>query len=218
MRRVLAGTAIAAALIGLTVGSAQAATPHWRITQTNNFAGDDGIDSIAITPGGAAWSTGFRTVGGHAGPLVQHLTSTGWKSITPPGRPFVETGGLTASSNENVWTFGGSQAARWNGKRWTVTNLTSNFAVQDAVALSPSNVWAVDGSYRYADHWNGRKWAKITLPGPAGQIAAVSAASLWAVGVSGHQPTVMHWNGKVWKLVGTPAFKLPDPAGVRGAA
>jgi hypothetical protein len=215
MRRALTTTAIAAALIGLTTAGAQAVTLGWRITQTNNLPKEDGIERIAVTSGGAAWSAGYQTVGGKEVPLVQHLTTKGWRSVTSPSSSLMHVDALTASSNENVWGFGGfnpSHAARWNGRRWTTTAIANNFVVEDAVALSPTNVWATGGlASKFIEHWNGRTWKKVSLPAPAESVKAVSARSLWAVGSNKQQPAVMHWTGSSWKLLKIPAFKLPDP-------
>jgi hypothetical protein len=213
MRRAMAGTAIAVALIGCPAVSAQAATPHWRVAQTNPLPGDDGILQIAVTPGGGSWATGYQTVNGQEGPLVQHLTSKGWKTITSPSSALGRLAAVTASSNEDVWAFGGfnpSRAAHWNGKRWTITTIAQDFTVEHAVALSPSNVWAVDGGKGVA-HWNGRTWIGSAIPATADAIGAVSAKSLWAAGSNGRQPAVMHRTGSSWKLLKIPTFKVPDP-------
>jgi hypothetical protein len=213
MRRALAGTALTAALIGLTAINAQAATPNWRVTQTDHFPEDSVIYSIEVTPTGGAWAGGNVDVNGHPHSLIQHLTSTGWKTIpSPSGSAFNDSGGVVASSNENVWMFGGANlAARWDGKRWTKSTMTSGFSADGIVVLSPSNVWAVGGNaYRYADHWNGKHWTKVTLAAAARKIPG-TANALWTTGRNGQQPTVMHWGAAGWKVVKTPAFALPDP-------
>jgi hypothetical protein len=213
MRRALASTAIAAALIGMAAVNAQAATSGWKIAQTNTLPKEDGIERIAVTPGGGSWAAGYQTVNKKEVPLVQHLTSKGWKTIASPSSALGHVDALTASSNENVWAFGSfnpSRAAHWNGKRWTSTAIANNFQVVGAAALSATNVWTVGGDpNKFAEHWNGRSWKKVTLPAPAEAIHAISAKDIWAVGSNKNQPAVMHWTGSAWKLLKVPAFKLP---------
>jgi hypothetical protein len=71
---------------------------YWKVAQTNNLPGEDGIKSISVAPAGSSWAGGYQTVKGKEVPLVQHLTSKGWTTVWagsiefPEGDPDDATG------------------------------------------------------------------------------------------------------------------------------
>jgi hypothetical protein len=222
MRKTLTGVALTAAVAGTLagMGPAHAATPAWKVAQTNNLPGEDTITALTVAPTGSSWAGGSQTVKDKEVPLIQHLTSKGWTTVKAPGSAGRVTA-LSASSSKNVWSFAvdGSidQPARWNGTSWQWTSALHGFPATDAAAVSSANVWVVSGEPdsppKYAEHWTGKSWKKVTLPAAATSISAVSSKNVWAAGTRNHQAAVMHWNGSSWKLLKTPAFKLPDPYG-----
>jgi hypothetical protein len=194
--------------------------PTWSVAQTNALPGEDEIKVIAVAPTGSTWAAGYQTVNHKSVPLVQHLLSGKWTTAKSPSSTLGEISALSASSSKNVWTFGatdaGTFAARWNGTTWTRTTMTSGrWYVQDASALSASNVWAVGGDQtRTSLHWTGKSWKKAALPATARAIAGVSSTHVYAAGTNKNQPAVMHWTGSAWKLAATPKLKLPNPDAV----
>ena len=230
MRRTLTGVAAAAAMLAMLTmaGHADAAAPTaaglkaptWKVAQTSTLPGEDGIDAITVAPTGSTWAAGHQAVDGKTVPLVQHLVSGKWTTVTSPSSALGEVTALSASSSKNVWAFGrttpGAYAARWNGAKWARTTMTTgSYQVQDASALSATNVWAVGGDQtKTALHWTGSSWKKVALPAPARAIAGVSSTHVYAAGTNKGQPAVMHWTGKVWKLAATPKLKLPNPDAV----
>lgn len=228
MRRKSAGLAAAAilttALTATLASDAHASrtrpgtAPTWRVAQTNALPGEDTIQAITVAPTGSTWAAGDHIVSGKPIPLVQHLLGGKWTTAKSPSSSLGKITALSASSSKNVWAFGATgksttYAARWNGATWTLNTIPSAYyGVQDAVALSSSNVWAVGGDQtRTAMHWTGASWRKVTLPATARAIAAVSSTHVYAAGTYQNQPAVMHWTGSVWKLAATPKLPLPDP-------
>jgi hypothetical protein len=230
MRRTLTGVATAAAVTAMlaTVSHADAAAPAavkaeaatWSVAQTNTLKGEDGIKVITVAPTGSTWAAGYQASNGKSVPLVQHLLNGKWTTAKSPSSTLGEISALSASSSKNVWAFGrtdpGTFAARWNGTAWTRTTMTTgSYYVQDASALSASNVWAVGGDQTKSSmHWNGTSWKKVALPVPARAIAGVSSTHVYAAGTNKSQPAVMHWTGSAWKLAATPKLTLPNPDAV----
>ncbi len=116
-------------------------------------------------------------------------------------------------------------AEHWNGTSWSVTATKiptgrDRGLLQDIVAISPKDVWAVgssistsDGSNRtLAEHWNGKKWKIFPTAEPAGvsssylqSVTAISTDDVWAVGYfydsADGGSIIEHWDGKTWTLV-----------------
>ncbi|GAB3987234.1 hypothetical protein GCM10029978_105170 [Actinoallomurus acanthiterrae] len=199
----LMGAGAAALAFGLGAGTAHAATPAWRVTQTTKLPGDDLINDVTVASSGSAWAVGQRTVSGKYRPLVQHLSGATWKDVKLPASWSMPLKVVDASSSKNVWAFGeDGSIVRWNGKKWTLSKFTGRFHATDAEAISSSDVWAVNGTT--ARHWNGKKWATVKLPANVGSIQAVSAKNIWAAGAIGAaKAAVIHWNGKSWKVAKT---------------
>jgi hypothetical protein len=226
MRRTLTtAVALTAAAAVTTVGPSQAeprtkageTSTTWSVAQTNTLPGEDGIKTISVAPTGSTWAAGYQSSSGTKVPLVQHLLGGTWTTVKSPSSTLGELSALSASSSKNVWTFGttdpGTFAARWNGTSWTRSTMsTGHYYIQDASALSASDVWAVGGDQtKTSFHWTGSSWKKITLPAPARAVAGVSSTHVYAGGTYNGQPAVMHWTGSAWKLAATPKFTLPEP-------
>ncbi len=228
MRRTLTGLASAGAVVALVgaVGQADAAkvdaAPVWSVAQSSSLPGEDQITAITVAPTTSTWAAGYQTVKGKSVPLVQHLLSGKWTTAKSPSSALGQITALSASSSKNVWAFGttapGTYAARWNGTAWTRSTVTTGrYSVQDASALSSSNVWAVGGDQtKTAMHWTGSSWKKVALPAPARAVAGVSATHVYAAGTYKNQPAIMHWTGSAWALAKTPKLTLPssDAVGV----
>ena len=106
--------------------------------------------------------------------------------------------------------------------------------LEDVVALTPSDVWAVRNHWGFIGsfldrrthvlHWDGALWSKVQSVDVAGSatnqlqsVAARSATEVWAAGWfqqgSGVETTgtlIERWNGTAWAIVPSPN---PGPAG-----
>lgn len=172
---------------------------------------------------------------------------TSWTVVASPspdvyGNIFNAVSARTAS---DVWAVGGAAkatnnatfAARWNGTSWKAyatpnpssNCLDGNFQwtgnrLNDVVAISASNVWAVGtGCYQMktlVERWNGTSWSIVSSPsfktGGDGivnvlnSVAAISASNVWAVGshtaANGAYLTLIeHWDGTRWSVVSSPS-------------
>jgi hypothetical protein len=88
---------------------------------------------------------------------------------------------------------------RWNGSTWSIVPSpnpsTGENRLDDVVALSPTDAWAVGTTTL---HWTGSSWVTVANPcGPLSAITAVSARDLWAVGGA----TTCHYDGTAWRVV-----------------
>jgi photosystem II stability/assembly factor-like uncharacterized protein len=170
---------------------------HWTaLTPSSNFQAITQLDFVSAQEG---WAISM------ASPSAPHLLQTmdggqSWVQISP-----------------------GPQATSW--KVVTSPNVgTANNILNDVVALSASNIWAVgvyqnvSGPYQtLTEHWNGTTWQMVSSPSPGASIswldsaAAVSASDIWAVGYyqNGAGPgtshaLIEHWNGANWQVVPGP--------------
>jgi hypothetical protein len=95
-----------------------------------------------------------------------------------------------------------------------LTVLTGTGVLNDVVAVTATNVWAV-GHYgglanpkALVEHWNGTAWHRISVSPAAGWldgVAATSARDIWAVGLSGARALILHFDGTAWRRVASPA-------------
>jgi hypothetical protein len=197
--------------------------------------------------------TGWRRRGAWAGfalaMLVPSCTQGARPAIACRGGWHVLIGRASHQSNElfgvsvvspsDVWAVGVSLPSgrpartlveRWQGGAWrTVPSPDRGAAasfLNDVVALSPSDAWAV-GLSRSAGaptrtlvlHWDGRRWAISTSPnaGPGDNslvsVAATSARDVWAVGYRAaggvNRSLVEHWAGDRWTVVRLPQLGGP---------
>jgi len=177
-----------------------------------------------------------------SGRPVRVASAIGGGGLGPALGPSV-AGRLTAAaatSAHDVWavglTSGPPLVFHWNGSAWWQYPISPDLYFLGVTAVSPSDAWAVGGSYFYAPtlteayHWNGRTWTQVSTPTPDGSayftaVAATSAANAWAVGATGpgpggpgssNAPMIEHWNGTTWKQQSAP---VPDqPGAFRGVA
>lgn len=201
------------------------------------------IAATAISAAFFAGCSGMRTQS--ALPVqqgIQAFSSLGERpngcsfALTPNPNPGVQNilRGVKGSSATDMWGVGryftNSQgpltlAEHWNGATWsqvtTPNPSTIGNGLNDVVALSSSNAWAVGvakGSYVSSPlilHWNGKAWKQATAPSTNGldtillAATGISPSNVWAVGrviqSSGiPAPYASHFNGKKWSAVTMP--------------
>lgn len=119
---------------------------------------------------------------------------------------------VSARTPADAWVVGNPQVGsddqqatleHWNGHHWSPTavpTMSTSF-VDDVLALSSSDVWAVG---RFPDsrhdvlHWDGRAWQPARSAGRGGMVALSgdSPADVWAVGESAtHRAVAQHYDG-----------------------
>ncbi|WP_329255896.1 hypothetical protein OG417_15260 [Actinoallomurus sp. NBC_01490] len=211
--------AAAVGVMALPAGPASAKTSGWTIAQQGDPTVANGVTALSVAPAGGAWAGGFQAVGGHVTPTVQRLAGGAWVAVPAPADELGRIEAVAPSSSTVTWAFGGSidqnYGARWNGEGWTTTSLTPGFRVEDGVAPTSDEAWAVGviGGDRnpsgYAEHWTGGSWQQVTLPASAEAISAVPGNDVWAVGQDGLQPGAMRWDGTEWKLQTLPRVSVP---------
>jgi hypothetical protein len=102
-----------------------------------------------------------------------HYDGHAWSRITS-GDGLEGGSGLSAS---DIWAFGGTDVAHWNGRGWSRTSVAkllparmqlNDPAVAGIDALSPDNVYAIgngndedDGGPTVLLHYNGHAWTKV---------------------------------------------------------
>jgi hypothetical protein len=116
-------------------------------------------------------------------------------------------------------------AARWDGQRWSVTDLPGKYAnIQwSGAAEGPSSLScptstrcvAVGSYFRGSKQqfaqvdisliWNGHAWRIVRPGGPAGlvTVSCSSASQCVAIGQPGTATLAKLWNGRAWKVIKT---------------
>jgi len=197
---------------------------------------DGELNDVTFAPGGDGWAVGFDyendngrvsgfTHGPDDRPWVVRFDDKGFEEIHPPHERGTELIGVTALSDEDVWTVGEflrtyrsgrAIAYHFDGTTWTQMTVSrrGQFAVLlDVVAISPTDIWAV-GFYMRSDdegietlvaHYDGASWSHVSAPSPgrSSRLNAVDAAApdnVWAVGAGRRdRPFVLRWDGTEWK-------------------
>ena len=153
-----------------------------------------------------------------------------------------ELAGLAVVAPDDIWAVGRYNTGRpptvtgrdtlalhWDGLAWTVVPTPNPtwagadyFTLEDAVATSATDVWAVGSAQDFAslksttlvERWDGSAWSIVPSPNPGGAnlpnrlnaITVVAPNDLVAVGTIGFpaRPLVMRWNGTRWHPVRNP--------------
>ena len=134
--------------------------------------------------------------GASYGEGVFHFNGRSWAEISST------LSGGSATSDQNVWAFNGTQVAHYNGRKWTEANVAGLFppstgghvapAVTGVLALSPNNVFAAGtggggaggagGGPAVVLHFNGHSWSRAAV-GPSvlapGSLASDGRGGLW---------------------------------------
>ncbi len=162
-------------------------------------------------------------------PLAEHFNGKSWSVVSTPAvptggvnPPTAQLRGVAAAASNDVWAvgsrigpdnpdFGESLTEHWDGSSWSVvstpTATVESTSLNEVVAISSNNVWAVGGNSGNAlvEHWDGTSWSLVSSPvfTSAGSLSAVSADSandIWAVGGR----TILHFDGANWSQVASP--------------
>ena len=183
------------------------------------------------------WGVGFQYESEEASrefPFVVRFNGRSWTAAPHPSRPARGTAQLNAVSvltADQVWVSGFRQIRLrdqtyvqfWDGDTWTRAATPDpgvGASVQDIVAISPTDVWAVghferrDGEIEtMALHFDGHTWTRVDTPSPRGLAALVdvhasSGTDVWAVGSRSYpsRGLVLHFDGTRWRRVPLPDY------------
>lgn len=199
----------------------------WTTTSVPSPGGDVLNDVKAFSPTDA-WAVGRSTPTFNGLTLARHWQGSSWAKVaTPsPGTRDNTLLSVAGTSPADVWAVGWSRnlpygnrtkqslVLHWNGSAWsrvTSPNLGAQTVLEDVVALSPTDAWAVgyaSGSGALALHWNGTSWTTAPAPalGSLDAVSALSASNLWASGSDSEgRLQFANWRGSSWTLTPAPA-------------
>jgi hypothetical protein len=186
--------------------------------------------TIAASPDGSAWVFGVAGGTSDEQPFVLHWTGRDWAATDSGTWDAGYTAAATAPNAHDAWSFGWDDGgppvnAHFNGTTWSAARLP--MAVQQASALSASNIWAVGAASTAPEtaavmRWNGTSWNAVRLPvlqlppgdvlGQLNQVSAVAPDSVWVAAElrSGSIENLysgvllLHWNGSGWQQLALP--------------
>jgi hypothetical protein len=175
------------------------------------------------------WALGRAGTFGFGGTVALHWNGSAWSSVAipSPGTRDTTITGLTGTSASDLWAVGYSRdlpygnrdrhsvTLHWNGTAWsrvTSPDVGRVTYLRDAVAISPTDVWAVGSgtdspSGGVALHWNGSAWSSVPPPAlsTVDSVTALSATNVWAAGRGADGlPYVANWRGASWTVTAAP--------------
>ena len=174
-------------------------------------------------------------------PVTAQTDQLSWQVVTSPNRGNRQNvlKGISTLSANDIWAVGEynpgvpptetgrrTLTQHWDGTAWQIipspnpswTGLDLA-TLEDVVALSANDVWAVGYSEDFASlrlntlimHWDGLRWRIARSPNPVGldlpnqlfAVEAVSPTNIYAVGEMGlyNQALILNWNGARWNVV-----------------
>jgi hypothetical protein len=149
------------------------------------------VTSLSVLGPNDVWAFG----GANYGQGVFHFNGRSWAEVSST------LSGGSATSDQNVWAYSGTQLAHYDGRQWTETSVAGLFppssdgtvapSVTDVLALAPDNVFAVGvgwggiggaGGAAEVLHFNGHGWSQAAV-GPnvlgPGSLASDGTGGLW---------------------------------------
>ena len=217
-------------------------------------------DVLALTQGDA-WAVGYwsSVPDGPPSPLIEHWDGRVWEVIAGPELgSWSELYAVSGTGPDDVWAVGDTEVRvgdavveralieHWDGEAWTVVKTPPvtrrhplyPFLLEDVVALSPRDAWAVGNvaqpkrTVTLALHWDGSRWARVATVDPSrtlqmlAGVAGRSAKRMWAVGFylddATHQERTLveRWDGERWRAASSENMNdssdLYDIVAVRG--
>jgi photosystem II stability/assembly factor-like uncharacterized protein len=163
--------------------------------------------------------------------LLMHWDGTSWTLVDSPWSSILLNSVEMVSATDGwavgyfQWTSGGSTNRRvtifrWDGTRWSVTSVAeppgSNAWLNDVVATSPTDVWAVGVANERSliMHYDGNSFHTVPSPNVGTErnilrsVTATGPNDVWAVGYYGPPGTgetlIMHWDGSEWQVIPSP--------------
>jgi hypothetical protein len=207
----------------------------WTVVPSPNASVEDWLSGLAAFSPTNLWSVGtaYRTNGTDSSSgLIEQYNGTSWQIASAPSPAdceYCSLDGVAGSSASDVWAVGeeffnkasyGALIEHYNGSAWSLVSAPTpayNGYLSGVTSLSPSNAWAVGGTYYdgpegpLVEHYNGTAWSISSTPSVPGglltAVTAVSASDIWAIGNNPDAGTgiVMNYNGTNWTQTSVPA-------------
>jgi hypothetical protein len=252
--------AVALLLLALPVSSTQAASAAcspgtWDVQATPEFDRQlEMFGEAAIGPSDV-WAVGAlfpESPDDVYTPLALHFDGSAWTQIPvplPEASPSAMLRAVGGTSPSDVWAVGikfegnahnpgrmSELLAHWDGTSWSIVPSppgSENRQLQDVVAISSSDVWAV-GTVSVPDpnnvdqtlieHWDGLAWTVVPSPNHSDSsynyfwaVSASSSNNVWALGQwatdSAYGNLIQRWDGDTWEIVPHPFGNFPIPGG-----
>jgi hypothetical protein len=205
------------------VGSAgnRALIEHWNgqkwVQLRNPVSGE--LYSVYGASVSDVWAVGARYDNGYWRPVVEHYDGQSWSQdkafidVEPTGT--TSPSGVYASSPDDVWVAGYSQAPaggglrilleHWDGTSWSLVPGPKGDQMLFAIdGTSANDIWAVGAHglyYGLALHWDGTQWTRNYdgrgFP-PMDAVSAHASTDVWALSNGDRYASVEHWNGTKW--------------------
>jgi hypothetical protein len=166
------------------------------------------------------WILGSKLVGTLSTSVIEHWNGHRWSAPKLP-TGFSPTS-VTTSGAKNAFALGstvkGTQVARWNGRKWSLTSYKVPSGAQALYIATASAHSTFVVGYRtagtvakpvnknYTARFNGRKWKTLTTPSKAGStlngVTAVGSVA-WAIGYAVTKAgtlgaEILHFTGGKW--------------------
>jgi len=152
---------------------------NWAVVKS--FPGE--VTKLSVLGPNDVWA--FGGASGSAG--VFHFNGSSWAEVSSTLQ------GGSATSDQDVWAYSGTQLAHYNGRTWTETDVAGLFpassggssapSLTGVLALAPGNVFATGVGWAGAGggaavvlHFNGHGWS-LAAAGPTVINSAVTLAS-----------------------------------------
>lgn len=218
----------------LPVAAAAQGTPCDGDFHVVHDVSDGALNAVDFAPDDTGWAVGFDyefdednvSALGHGPqerPWVVRFDDDSFEEIHPPHEVGTDLTGVDALASDNVWAVGEfiptykrskAIAYHWDGVSWkqmTVSKRGQFAQLNDVVAISPTDVWAVGFYSRFDErgvetlvaHYDGVEWSHVPAPSPsdAAVLNAVDSAAgkVWAVGeFRWSRPLVLRYGGGKW--------------------
>jgi hypothetical protein len=215
----------------------------WRDVE-NGITSDAVLSGVEIVAPDDVWAVGYTAVGlTETRPLAIHWDGTRWNRTSVPRIHIANLTSVASTGPNDVWAVGmdrGFEPAmivlHWDGTEWTrlpTPPVSTDFvALQDVVALSPSDAWAVgyvvDAEFQnrpLAIHWDGTSWTRVPVPdtGTGGSaledVTRTTTGELWVVGRAsgdaGDRPLALVRRDRRWL---SPTAPIGESARFEGVA
>ena len=209
--------AVAAGFSGLRAVSCPTATLCWasgsgtggqvRVTRASGAT----WRALDLAPSGATWvevsctSATFCLATSFDQNRAWRWNGTSWARVadTADGR-IVYVDSLSCASPTSCQALGNGSVARWNGSRWSVTELTRYFTPSAGArnrvvdCASASMCLVVDAKGRY-NRWNGATWSPMrTFDATLGVLGGLTCGSRTQCLLADSYGSVLRWNGTTW--------------------
>ncbi len=204
---------------------------QWEVVDPHTPGNGSNITSLSALSANDIWAVGHYA----SGALIEHWDGKSWSLADKHVSHNSDLACVLALSANDVWAVGekfrvdalGSVTLikHFDGTRWREMDspdLGAKSTLTSITAVSPTELWAVGGSYyngpiteHYVDgHWSLAPNPLVNSDQSNGAPFLISATArskndVWAVGdARGNQfgPLIEHWHGKSWSLVPAPAL------------